>query len=679
MKSESKPVISYAQNAEDIVLMRGLSHIARGYYVDVGAAHPVEDNVTKLFYERGWAGINVEPDPNHFELLKKDRPRDINLNIGAGDREDELCFFRFPGTGFSTFDAGIAAARKQDGTACEESRRRIRRLDAIIGETRLVDIHFLKIDVEGFERQVLEGLDFSHWRPWILVIEATNPGSNSLAAESWEKLVTEAGYRRCLFDGVNLFFCAEEHAAEIAERISYPANAVDNFVRRDFAHYKQSYERQTKILDAWTRALETTHRKLPLPEVARPQVARQERHRTPTLFVDVTCLRDKDFVTGIQRVTLNVAACLKRISDKGGLPIVFTAYENNAYRNVSFELADGTPPTAFFGAPGESIRLLPGDEWLSCELNYDDIIHHFDWYRRVKDAGVGLNFWVYDLFPLMRPDWSTQDEVLKFTIWFELVSALATRIICDSAKVMRDVENWISAYPSPRAKPGERPDIFPLHLGADGMENVKISNPRKVVYPRLDLEIPRKKSEATFVAVSTIHPRKALDLMVRGFELLWKEGREIDLLLTGLPMMENSLTAWLLQHPHYNRNIFFSGYVQDSDIRDIFRRCDALVFPSYDEGFGLPVVEAAWQGLTAIVRDRPVLRELGGDDLFYFEDGGPDAFAAGVERFLSLPKENRPKALPREKLLRWEDVTMRLLDVMELSGFIQAKEIAPRE
>ena len=83
----SKTIISYAQNFEDVMLWRALGHIERGFYIDVGACSPDEHSVTKLFSERGWHGINVEPNPVHYEALKSRRPRDVNLPIALGSHE----------------------------------------------------------------------------------------------------------------------------------------------------------------------------------------------------------------------------------------------------------------------------------------------------------------------------------------------------------------------------------------------------------------------------------------------------------------------------------------------------------------------------------------------------------------------------------------------------------------
>ena len=74
--------VSYAQNGEDIVLSRGFRSDT-GFYVDIGAFDPTSDSVTKLFYDRGWHGINVDPVPEVIALFERERPRDINVQVAV--------------------------------------------------------------------------------------------------------------------------------------------------------------------------------------------------------------------------------------------------------------------------------------------------------------------------------------------------------------------------------------------------------------------------------------------------------------------------------------------------------------------------------------------------------------------------------------------------------------------
>ena len=115
--------ISYAQNYEDVMLWRALQDVPQGFYIDVGAQDPDVDSVTRVFYERGWSGINIEPVARYHELLCRARPRDINLRVAVGAEETEREFFEIPDTGLSTLDPQIAARHLDGGWT--SSRRRV--------------------------------------------------------------------------------------------------------------------------------------------------------------------------------------------------------------------------------------------------------------------------------------------------------------------------------------------------------------------------------------------------------------------------------------------------------------------------------------------------------------------------------------------------------------------------
>src|SRR5205814_554233 len=90
--------------------------------------------------------------------------------------------------------------------------------------------------VEGFEAAVLRGMDFGHWRPWVLLIEATRPLTPTAAYEEWQPLVLGAGYRLAYFDGVNQFYVAQEHE-ELIAALRTPPNFFDGFQLRAGHHY----------------------------------------------------------------------------------------------------------------------------------------------------------------------------------------------------------------------------------------------------------------------------------------------------------------------------------------------------------------------------------------------------------------------------------------------------------
>ncbi len=90
------PMISYAQNDENVLLRRIFPDAADGCFIDVDATDPVFHSVTKHFSDRGWRGINVEPIPEMHQLIHEGRPRDVNLNLVVSGREGVLTFIEAP-------------------------------------------------------------------------------------------------------------------------------------------------------------------------------------------------------------------------------------------------------------------------------------------------------------------------------------------------------------------------------------------------------------------------------------------------------------------------------------------------------------------------------------------------------------------------------------------------------
>ncbi|HUX70817.1 MAG TPA: FkbM family methyltransferase, partial [Cellulomonadaceae bacterium] len=83
----SEPFVSYAQNGEDVILWRTLGNRGSCVYVDVGAFHPTYDSVTRALYERGWRGVNIEPQPDRLAAFEAERPEDVNLSLAIGDED----------------------------------------------------------------------------------------------------------------------------------------------------------------------------------------------------------------------------------------------------------------------------------------------------------------------------------------------------------------------------------------------------------------------------------------------------------------------------------------------------------------------------------------------------------------------------------------------------------------
>ena len=240
--------ISYAQNFEDVMLWRALKHVDSGFYIDVGANDPSADSVTRAFYERGWHGINIEPLASHFSDLQRDRPRDINLRNAAGAERGEIEIWEPEVRGWATADETVIQSHVAAGHTGTYHCVPILTLQDICENHVTQEVHFLKIDVEGFEESVLKGADFKRFRPWIVVVEATRPNSTEEIHEQWEHLLLDAGYLFAYGDGLNRFYVCIERK-ELCEALRYPPNIFDDFVREVDATFQRE-----KALQAEARA-----------------------------------------------------------------------------------------------------------------------------------------------------------------------------------------------------------------------------------------------------------------------------------------------------------------------------------------------------------------------------------------------------------------------------------------
>lgn len=211
--------ITYAQNREDVLLNGFFKKETKGFYVDVGASDPRLFSVTRKFYEEGWRGINIEPNKALFDLLEVDRPEDINLNIGVADKNGSLTLREYPdGDGLSTFSPSIKQLYTEHTTYetnhFKDYEVPVRTLQSIFEQNQVKTIHFMKVDVEGFEYEVLAGNDWDTYRPLVLCIESEH------IVKDWRPMLQKNNYTRVFFDGLNEYYVANEHP-EITENFSY--------------------------------------------------------------------------------------------------------------------------------------------------------------------------------------------------------------------------------------------------------------------------------------------------------------------------------------------------------------------------------------------------------------------------------------------------------------------------
>lgn len=200
----------YSQYYEDFILAYVFAGEKDGTYVDVGANDPDSMTVTKYFYLQGWRGVNIEPNPDHRAKFQKSRPADENVEVGISDAPATLQFYRFdpPAHGLSTFDREIAERHGRAGFKYDELVIPVVTLNEVLGKSKRIDggFSFLNVDVEGFERKVLDGFDFARYPPMVVIVEATAPLTEAQTHQTWESVLYGAGYLFALDDGLNRYY-----------------------------------------------------------------------------------------------------------------------------------------------------------------------------------------------------------------------------------------------------------------------------------------------------------------------------------------------------------------------------------------------------------------------------------------------------------------------------------------
>lgn len=222
---------------------------------------------------------------------------------------------------------------------------------------------------------------------------------------------------------------------------------------------------------------------------------------------------------------------------------------------------------------------------------------------------------VYDLIPILHPQFHPQQLRDVFGRWFAQVLQHSDLMLGISRTVQADLVPFVEQ----KVRTGQKPCALDwFRLGADFVGDASARLTAAARTTRAS-RWPELKPGDYYLAVGTIEPRKNHAFLLDAFEQLWRDGSSARLVIAGkIGWMCEAVADRIRQHPEINRRLFFSDGISDQELNQLYAGAKALVFPSFVEGFGLPIVEAFQHRIPVLASDTRIHREVAGDQAHYF-------------------------------------------------------------
>ncbi|HXG62364.1 MAG TPA: glycosyltransferase family 1 protein [Planctomycetota bacterium] len=301
------------------------------------------------------------------------------------------------------------------------------------------------------------------------------------------------------------------------------------------------------------------------------------------------------------------------------------------------------------------VRFRPGDILLLADAPWN-LPGFWDRVRDARAGGARVGCVVYDLIPLLFPQWCTSIFVQAFREWSARAFSTADFCLCISETTRRDLETHLRRGPAGNGLPA----LGTFRLGA-GLD----ATPRTRVRP--SLESAFASLPAPFLSVGTLEPRKNQSLLLDAFEILWGRGSEAKLLIAGGRGWRcGDLLKRLGNHAERDRRLFVFHDLDDTELSYCYRNSRALIFASLYEGFGLPIVEALRHGLPVLASDIAAHRETGGDRCVYFDPSSAEDLARRID---DVEKGSVPAPPAKFSWPNWKESSHELIAaVLRLAG-----------
>lgn len=354
-----------------------------------------------------------------------------------------------------------------------------------------------------------------------------------------------------------------------------------------------------------------------------------DEDRKPRLYVDVTNVHYKDTGTGIARVTKEISSRIVKYNQKYDVICIYNRgfegyFDCKMYDFVTFSKGD-----IYFGL--------------------DNGLYYCDKYDKLYKALIKNNVKVYsffhDLIPIRYPQLCKSKMCRRFDFFLKKI-ANYTGIICNSRATCEDLKKWLMENPNVK----RNPNLFVSYslLGCDFSLNKNLEKHNEYL-----------NSKISFLMVATVEPKKKYDQAIQAFDILWKNGCDIQLTIVGRKGWKAEKTFEFIENnTDYNKRLFwYNTGISDEELSELYQKSTAVIMASITEGFGLAVAEAAQFKKPLIIRNIPVFKEIAGENAFYFDGLEANDLASAIEKWIELYKNGNAPDSAKIKLRTWDDCT----------------------
>jgi glycosyltransferase involved in cell wall biosynthesis len=376
-----------------------------------------------------------------------------------------------------------------------------------------------------------------------------------------------------------------------------------------------------------------------------------------TIYIDISEIYFRDANTGIQRAVKSlIKNFFKKEFKNYNFCTIYGLPDGSGYKKDNKFLKKFLNNSIVNYEKSDYVFPKPGDIFFGLDFSVDTVLNNSNFFNFLKIRNVKIYFMLYDLLPIQFPNFWNSEFSLLHEKWVKRISQY-DGILCTSKTVCLQLINFLNK----NSINHENLNIDFVHHGYD--QNNFTDEYLK--FKDKSFNFGKLLKNPTFLVIGTLESRKAHELVLNAFDILWKRGFNFNLIFIGKK-------GWLVDKligridNHYLKNIQFYWFNEASDrfIKEILKKTTCLIHASLAEGFGLSLLDAIAHGVPIIARDIPVTREICGDNCFYFTTNDPNIFSDAILEWHNLYLNNSHPRVNSIKFISWNESARRTINYL---------------